>query len=772
MEKKDFGTTKSREFVYTPDDDILVHEEGAIKLISAPFQSHENGIPEWIKNSSDAYARENFPKAKRIIILIFNQWKKIEPNSISCLDLVGMTSYDIENYFRKWADPQAALAAKAGSHSILLQGGHGNGGKCYMIQMFTEFSQIYTVKMNRGCKYGVPGGSFRFGYIPDVQRGKDFVVSNIKEELNNALKPTGCDINNLPKEVINNIGEIKGFTLVSGFGPKEYETKIPVKQLIRDLREHPQMLRSIELCKIYIISNGKLEAFGRPLSLPDIKPMPGGEQPRIYEIPSRLEDPLSKEEISTTGGGRLHRGKLILFTAEKSMRYRMKARHAIRFESEVIGDFGYVPIAKLDIQSAYKDHIYGICSLESLEQYKRNERAELAESPLTRAVEKFISDKIQEYASEFEARDRKKFSQREKEEISKMNDALDRWKNKLLKEMAHGLFGPGEGTGPVIIERLPKGTPTRIELSFSHNYAGLGVTFRPTIKFFDSNGNQIRAIPVRIVSEDNNIAMSDDKLQISTFSYGSTVIWAETIDSELQSNKVKIEVVRIKNIDIYPNMVELEAGTRTKLEARCLLSNNEITSDIYLIWAENDKKIASVSSAGLVYAFSPGETQVIAGDNKCLSSKDATIKVKPGIGHGKGDKKGRGYPQVLISGFDVDPETGIQVDFSSDSPPIVQRPQDASRNIWWINSSAPLARMYLDSSKGYGYKSREWRVYHLERFVEVIIQILLQNESGDNELLTVDQFLMNWGFKASEIQNAVISDLSDFITNGTLPSLV
>jgi len=759
--------TKPDEFLYTPDDDIQVHEEGAIELISAPFQSHENGIPEWIKNSSDAYARQNFPEEKRLIVLIFNERNKTEPKSISCLDFVGMSSFDIENYFRKWADPNAA---QAGTRGVLLQGGHGNGGKCYMIKMFNLFSQIYTVKRNIGCKYGVRSGSIRFGYIPDHQKGKDFAVKDIKEELNNALISTGCSINNLPKEVIKIVDEIEGFTLVSGFGPKGYENKIPVKQLIRDLKEHPQMLRSIELCKIFIISNGHLENFGKRLSLPDIKPMAGGEKPREYEIPSKLEDPVSGEQISTTADGKFHRGSLILYTSEKSMRYGLKARHAIRFRTYITGDFGYVPIAKLDIQSAYKDHIYGTCNLESLEQFKRNERAELAESPLTRAVEKFISDKIQEYATEFEARDRKKFTQQEKEEVSKMNDALDRWKNKLLKEMTHGLFGPGEGIGDTEKSILPKGVPSRIEISLSHKYAGLGVTFRPTIKFFDSSGKQIRAIPFKIISEDNNVAMADDKLQISTFSYGRTSIWAETLASKLQSNKVPLEVVRIKKIDIFPNLIEVESGTRTKLEAKCLLSNNEMTTDIYLIWAENNKEIAGVSSAGLVYAFSPGETQVMAGDNKCQSSQNATIRVKPSSGIGKGDKKGRGYPRVFISGFDFDPDTGAEVNFSSDSPPIVQRPEDVTRNIWWINSSAPLAKMYLDVSKGYGHQSREWRVYHLERLVEVIIQIMLQHELSENELLPIDQFIMNWGFKASEIQHAALSDLSEFISNGTLPS--
>ena len=39
-------------FTYTPDDDARVHAEGAIRLICKAFQSHEAGLPEWIKNYS------------------------------------------------------------------------------------------------------------------------------------------------------------------------------------------------------------------------------------------------------------------------------------------------------------------------------------------------------------------------------------------------------------------------------------------------------------------------------------------------------------------------------------------------------------------------------------------------------------------------------------------------------------------------------------------------------------------------------------------------
>jgi hypothetical protein len=564
--------------VYTPDPDLKIHEEGAIRLICAPFKSHENGIPEWVKNSADAYAREDAPELKRIIILIFNRGSTKTNSSISCLDFVGMTSDDIEKYFRQWADPKAACAGK---NKVLVQGGHGNGGKCYMTQMFKYYSQVYTIKNNKACIYGVPGGSVRFGYIPDSISGKNFLVSDLESELKKILIKLKCGSGALPKNAVEIIKSSNGFSVFTGFGPKGYESKFPINQLIKNLKEHPQMLRSIESCRIYIIVNGKLHNYAKPLALPEIRPIEGAGTPRIYEILSKLLDPATNDFISTTEEGKFHRGKLILHTSEKSMRYGMKARHTVRYKGEVLGDFGYVPISELDIQSTYRDHIFGVCNLEALEQYKKNERARLADSPLTRSVERFISEKVQEYAKEFEARDKRKYDKEEKDAISKMNEALDKWKNKLLNEMTQGLWGPGKGIVPPPPPGLPKGKPTKIELSLSHQKAGLGVSFHPTFKFFDSEGKPIRAVPARLISEDNNIAMADDSLRINTFSFGQTYIYAETLDSNIQSNRVRLEIVNIKEIKISPENIEVEAGSRQKFVANCLLSSLDFHGQLF-----------------------------------------------------------------------------------------------------------------------------------------------------------------------------------------------
>ena len=753
---------------YTPDRDIKVHEEGAIRLICKAFQSHESGLPEWLKNSADAYARENSPETKRVLVIIFDFGRRKYKPSISCLDFSGMTSDVIDNNFRIWADPQAALR---GAKSTAIQGGHGNGGKCYMTQMFEDYSLFRTVKRGKGCNYGVTSGSVKFGYIPDSKCGKKFEVNNLQDELEKILKPLRLSLDALPAEAIKAFQITDGFTLISGIGPKGYNNRIQCCHLIETIQEHPQMIRTLELCKVYVVINGELFNEGKQLVLPNIPTMEGAGEPRTITIPSTLKDPSSEKEVSTTNNESLPPGILTLRTSDVSMRWTRKSRHNVIYTAKS-GYIGYIPVPELDVQSSFRDRIYGECYLEALEEYKQNERARLATSPLTRAVERFISEQVQAYAQEFEAKERRRYDQEEKNAISKINEALDRWKNRFLQELMHGLWGPGEEIGaPPPAPPLPSGKPARIELYLTHHKAGIGVSLRPTVKFFDSEGRGVRPVPFKWISENTNVAMVDEDLMvINTFSHGETTIYAETFKNKVRSNKVMLEVVNIREINIIPDHIEVAAGSRQKLEAVCLLQNKDQTNNVYLVWTEDDPSIARVSSSGLVFGFSPGETTVVAGDDKRISKQSAKIKVVPGEARKPGEHHGKGYPIVLVSGsIDKDPDTNEYVYFSSEDPPVAQRVQDVERNIWWINSSAPLAKLYLATSKEYGYESREWRMYHLERYIDIIVQIALTHGPTEAEPLSVNDWIMKWGAQVAEIQAAAVSDLGEFIASGQIP---
>jgi len=172
----------------------------------------------------------------------------------------------------------------------------------------------------------------------------------------------------------------------------------------------------------------------------------------------------------------------------------------------------------------------------------------------------------------------------------------------------------------------------------------------------------------------------------------------------------------------------------------------------------------------MVYGVAPGTTEVFAFDDKTMSENGTQVTVVAADGRGAGDKGGKGFPRILVSGdFDRDPYTDDFVTFSADDPPVSQRPEDVDHNIWWINSAAPLARLYLDKDRGFGYQSREWRIYHIERFIEVMVQIHLMAASSGSAEIPAAEWAMQTGYTSAKMQEAVVSDLVDFIDSGKLP---
>jgi hypothetical protein len=79
--------------------------------------------------------------------------------------------------------------------------------------------------------------------------------------------------------------------------------------------------------------------------------------------------------------------------------------------------------------------------------------------------------------------------------------------------------------------------------------------------------------------------------------------------------------------------------------------------------------------------------------------------------------------------------------------------------------------MYLDTNQGYGYGSREWRMYLLERYIDVMVQIALIYGPTEEESLSSSDWILKWGERVAEIQPAAASALSEFIATGELPKI-
>jgi len=683
-----------------------------------------------------------------------------------------MTTEQIERDFRNWADPDAATRSSKGKVRVGELGGHGNGGKCYLTQMFQDHAMLYTARNARGSKYGVRGGSVVFGYVPNRRFGRSFRVDDVPRAVENALSNIGISADSLPKMVRETLRTASGFTFVCGVQPKDWVGRKVVENLLQNLVVHHQMTTPIQLCSVYVVINGRLHNDGKPLRPPSIEPMPDHSQPRTLPVPAKLTDPVSRQTVYTTTEGQSETGRLEIRTSEKNMRLGRGGprqwRHTLDFHTNRSGIIGRTSMLKLDVESSYRDYLYCDCYLDGLDPYQQNERRDLAESPLTRAVESWISGQVRAYCRELEAAEKQKIRAQDRDQLSRINEWLDQWKNQFMSELMQGFYGPGEDEAPRRTRLLPTGTPASVQIVCTNDLAGVGVYFRPKVKFFDAQGRRIRPVPYKWLSTDNNVAMADeDLMQIQTFSPGQTRLSAMTMDGKLKSNEIPLEVVQIQEIRVVPQEVTLQAGSRCRLEAICTLAKGAEATGVNLTWLEDDSSVARVSSSGMVYGASIGQTKVTAVDDSCKSDVPALVRVTAGKDSGRGEHRGKAKPIILVSEIDTAPEDEEPAVFRQDEPPVMQRVRDVERNIWWINLASPFARLYFNDSR-YGVESEAWRMYHIERYIDIIVEICLANAPDSDETLDFDTWVFRSGEIEADIRKRAIESLVPFIKTGEL----
>jgi hypothetical protein len=134
-----------------------------------------------------------------------------------------------------------------------------------------------------------------------------------------------------------------------------------------------------------------------------------------------------------------------------------------------------------------------------------------------------------------------------------------------------------------------------------------------------------------------------------------------------------------------------------------------------------------------------------------------------GGGGGSGDETRRAprFPEILVSGFDPDPETGETFFLHARQPVVYQRHNDVDRNLWWINAQRPLAERIINQD---GAESVRWRDYVFNRFCEVI-QTYEVRERWDQ---TTDLAEFNWEL-LGQIHDSAAGELADvlFVDDGS-----
>lgn len=401
--------------------------------------NHEKGLAEWLKNSTDAYLRVERGDEESFIIFRFSDEDDV---IFECIDFVGMTFDDIEKAFKIWYDPEAA---KRGTDKRTL-GGHGNGGKFYMRQMFKQ-SYFITYRAGKLNVFGFNENK-RYGFAKDQ---KDKAIGP-----DDAMKFAEIHDMDFPPNTRKNILNGKtGFTVVKGIHPDKIAKKrFNLSRLCEKFKHYPQARLILKYKPVSIVYNDKI--FIQRIFPEEIHPMPEFGKPLEILIPSTIiwNEDGDKEDVSFANET-YPQGKLILYTSNEPLSRNSRLGDLNRID--IIGEVG--AIASYQIQElgyvnrlSQAEFIYGECTCRILEDPDddcvKNDRSILVENTKTKALRKWIGEQIDKLAEKIEEKEKKEIRAKNIETLSDINKLLNDWKNKFMsKVMREILGGTGEGSG-------------------------------------------------------------------------------------------------------------------------------------------------------------------------------------------------------------------------------------------------------------------------------------------------------------------------------------
>ncbi|MFA5830865.1 MAG: hypothetical protein WC878_03495 [Candidatus Paceibacterota bacterium] len=635
-----------------------VFDDHLLDIIGNEFKfDHPKGMAEWLKNAVDAYRRNNVRQDDQYVVLRFTDQGVASP-TVECVDFVGMSKVDIDKAFKRWGDP---TAAKRGT-KIKVYGGHGNGGKFYMRQMF-ERSHFITYK---------DGLINVFGFSENKKYGYDQGYQDKKMSPKEALDFAEISSTPVPDEIKRKIFDGKtGFTVVQGIGPEGLRGKFNVGKDVNRFKQHPQSRRILERSSVIVIHNNDI--YSELLKPDELEPLPGFVQPRIITVPETLIARVGTEKITVKmADSKYPQGKLVLKTSIEAMARGSKLGELNRID--ILGELGVLGSYQLTEMGVtkfpYAAFVYGEFGPASegessiLEDAHNdcvsNDRSKLVGNTTTKALLDWIAGEIDKLANEIGAAEREKQKANQRDITSKFNDILNEWKNKHMSKIMSDIFGAkgtgGGGGGGGVRPPYP-GTEVTVPMNgfdFKYPQAEIEINTPSNITLKVSVPQGLPLGATVFFSSDSNKILPDESKMV--------------IRSEYLKTTSSGQEVAFLNISVL--------GTEIGAEGSLTASAGNLSSIIKL---------------------------KVVGDKSEKSDKKA-------------------FPQVLLSGHSSDP-LNLEIDGSlilgERHPVVYQRPQDVEANIYWINTASPMASKIYDKFK---FDSIQWRNFLFERYVDIFIK--------------------------------------------------
>jgi hypothetical protein len=546
-------------------DEIPINVPQTLHQLLGRFQTVRDGLPELVKNSKDQYARLGVvERGERVIVVLIST----ERRRLGVLDFAGATDQDFV-LWRKWSDPLSNRASIA--HDI--EGGHGNGGKGFMVRGANESSSFESCRDGLRTKMGYSNQDEERRYLPAflMEGGKRIENQNVrtpKKQLEMALEQLGASLGVLPDAAKTAFERTTAYSLVQLNGVRDWAGRhSTVKQFANGIRDeivnHPQAALTIETCGVYFVIDGvRLGQSPLERSYPD--PMPGFESLPPVMVPPELQDPATGDPVPTgAGGDGEHR--LQLHTSRNSLRLaNSKPLNVVRVRNarNIVGNWSVADMHSR-AESAF---IFGELRMPSLspEHQMGADRVTLADTPLMRALQSWVTEHVVALA----ARLQKAMAQEHKpQEMDKANDGLRKMRDlmrEFLEETAPGSYsGPGgkghdpDGGKPPVRPTKPEGTVVRqivLEGGAQSIALARGTTVPLIVRAYDAgpNGEKlvIRKAQLEMQSEGPGVASLSGRRTLRADAAGRTTIWFQDKATGVLSNRVEVEVVQATGAEI------------------------------------------------------------------------------------------------------------------------------------------------------------------------------------------------------------------------------
>jgi hypothetical protein len=684
------------------------------------------------------------------------------------LDFAGAREDDFDGW-TVWSSRTAGRSHLAAE----IEGGHGNGGKAFMVRGSDREAYMLSVVDGKASKMGfkndAPHLRYQAGWFNDTKSRpiKSLPVDDIDLALDRELQLFGTSLKALPPEAQKVFKERKAFTIVHIDGVKDWtgKSRSAVETLVRrlphDLADHPQMALTIELCTVWVMRGTEYLHQG-PLQV--VYPDPHPDMPEVEKItiPDKLEDPESGETIDTGSGEKY----LEIRSARQNLRLANKtALNAIRVRNER-NPVAIWPTPEL-VQMSTSVHLYGTLRVPALvkDHLAGSDRVQLAETSLVLALRKWTADTLTERAKKLQqvqsSRDRK-------EDREKANEALRRLREEMVKHLQPqqaDVTGTGKGKGKP--QRQFGSIVHEIQLERSDALLRIptGTKVPVVYKCYEIDGEQklpVRKPNVQFVASESGIVAFESDGTVKALSAGVCTLYIQNQSGTVRSNTITVEAIDVTSLELNAPDRNLKQGERTQVGITAYDGQGKQLENLVFEASVDEPEIASIGRSGVLTAGGVEGGATIRVKYSSEGEKTAVIFVGPERDEREPPKAG-GIPLILLCGDEAPGHEDLPPDQrtlspSVGEPTIIDTDPRWENEVIWINHHSVESQKVRSSKTQYGVTGLDTQLFYqflaLKCF-EILKRLKMKQELEDQ---TVGAVAFLDEMSRAEIETAAFLD--------------